>query len=132
MSRRVWLLAVGTGDVEHLLASLAVLEPALDHLNPLERSAAGIAHGHHQEARSGIAARDQIGAHRHAALVGRGHRAGIARETVGEVVAGEEPNPQPRPTGGEGLLAAQGVVDRLARVLLGPDAGETRSTPQVV
>jgi hypothetical protein len=119
----IHLAAVRARDVEHLLARLAALEPALDDLQPLQRRAVRVADRPGHEARSAVRGLE-LAAHRNADGVGVPDGVSAAEKRGLEARAREEAHPDARPGGREGLLAAQRVEDRLARVLLGPDAGE--------
>ena len=121
--------AVRAGDVGDLFTSLAVLDPALDHLQALERCAVRVAGGPDQEAGAPALVGEQVAAHRHTALVGGGDHVRVGGQVVRVAVAAEEPEPHPRAAGGVGLLAAEGVVDRVAGVLFGPDHGQPGTPP---
>ena len=130
MRLRVGREAVGAGDVEDALVGLAVfVDPALDDLRSLEPGFPRVAGGLDEEARRVAGLRSEFAAHRHAAGVRSFGRVVLVREIVGIIVAGEEPHAYARARRGKRLLAAQGRVDRLASVLLGPHTGQPRGAP---
>lgn len=125
----VVLAPAGERHVVDLLAIAPVVEPDLDHLHAVEVGAVGILGGLQDEARrlgAGGLGR-QVGSHRHAGGVGPGDPVRPAGHRRREAPAAEHPKPHPRARGGEGLLALQGREDRVAGVLLGPDAGDRRA-----
>ena len=49
---------------------------------------------------------------------------GVVEKGFVQIVAGEEPNTDAGPGGSERLAAAKRIIDGLAGVLFGPDAGK--------
>ena len=120
------LQPIGAGDVEDLLVPVAALDPALDDLEALERGAGRVAQRADRESGTAASIAVDLASHGDAALVADRRHVVTAVKVIGQAVAGEHPHPDASPRGGEGLLAAQSLVDGLPRVLVGPDAGQAR------
>src|SRR6185437_1676791 len=122
---QIGLDAVRAGDVIDLDHALAVGDPALDDLHLLQRRAVGVAHGPDDEARRLAGdGRLQVPAHRHALFIADLHQVGARVQRVGIVEGAEEADLDAGAAGAEGLAAGQCIPDRVARVLLSPNAGE--------
>ena len=121
--------AVGAGHVEDPLVGLAILHPALDHLQALQWGRVAVAHGPDEEAGGGFAIGDQVAAHGHPGGVGGGDDVLRFEQGCVDAVAGEKAHRNVRAAGGEGLLAPEGIVDGLAGVALRPDRGQPGCAP---
>ena len=129
---RIHGAAVGTRNVEDLLLRGAVLDPPLDDLRALQRRAARIAGRPDEESRSTLRAAGEVAAHRNTPGIAAFHQIRSIRRHVVQAVAGEEAHADAGPARAEGLLAAERVVDGLARVLLRPHAGEAGGAEESV
>ena len=131
MRRRVHFDATRAGHVKDLFVRLAALFPPLDHLQALQWRRLRIRHRPRPEAGRAITLRLEVRPHRDPLGVGGRHAFRRFEERLIEVVAREEPDLDPRSRGREGLLATKRRIDRLARVLLGPDRRHAGSPPEL-
>ena len=125
---RVHRSTVGTGHIVNLFVCLTVGIPAFDHLHPLQRGAERIPRRPDQEVGRACFVRQQITAHGDSPLV---QIADVVARGI-DAVAGKETYLDAGTAGGEGLLAAEGIVDRIPGVGLCPDTGQTGRTPEPV
>ena len=93
---------IGAGDVEDLLVRIAVLDPALDDLETLERGAGRVAQRAHRERGTATSIGVEFAAHGDAALVAHRRHVVAAVKIVGQAVAGEHLHPDASSRGSEG------------------------------
>ncbi len=117
---------VRTADIKHGLPGCAVLHPALDDLYPLQPGATGIFCGPQQELGAGARGLCEFTAHGNACRVGLLHPIRPGKQVVGPARPGKEAHADARPAGAKGLPPRQRIVQGLAGVLGGPDAGQSR------
>src|SRR6185369_9806938 len=114
------------GNLVDLLERLTVVDPALDHLDVLQRRAGTldgsvVHHRHDRKARRLLAEdRTDVAAHRLALVVTFRDEILAVGAEVERVASGERAHDRARAARRVRLLAAQGREDRIARILFGP------------